>query len=122
MIAKPEIEGNVTNIRRFVAFGGIFFILLGQFLFFAQAADDAVVFPPFGWLTILGIVILIISLFIPTTPFFQKLSNQFFFQERMFWMFVAFFLSLAATIATANFMVFTRINYIPIVTVWLLGA
>src|SRR5688500_1735252 len=99
---KPEIEGNVTNLRRFVAFLGISFILLGQFLFFAQYADDAVVFPPFSWLTILGIIILTISLFIPASPFFQKLSNQPFFQERMFWLFAAFFLSIVTTMATAN--------------------
>src|SRR5687768_4165370 len=120
--SKPEIEGNVTNIRRFVAFLGLSFILLGHFLFFAQYADDAVVFPPFGWLTILGMVILTISLFIPATPFFHKLSNQPFFQEPIFWLFAAFFLSIVTAMATANFMVFTRINYIPIVTVWLLGA
>jgi hypothetical protein len=120
--SKPEIEGNVTNLRRFVAFLGISFILLGQFLFFAQYADDAVVFPPFSWITILGIVILTISLFIPATPFFQKLSNQPFFQERIFWLFAAFFLAIVTTMATANFMLFTRINYIPIVTVWLLSA
>lgn len=118
----PEAAGNVTNIRRFVALWGIFLILLGQFIFFAQEADDAVVFPPLAWITLLGIVILAISLFIPATPFFQKLSNRPFFQERIFWLIAAFSLSLVATIATAKFMVFTRINYIPIVTVWLLSA
>jgi hypothetical protein len=120
--SEAKIEGDITNIRRFVAFLGISFILLSQFLFFAQLEDHAVVFPPFGWLTILGIVILTLSLFIPAMPFFQKLSNLFIFQDRVFWVFAAFFLSLVATIATANFMLLTRINYIPIVTVWLLSA
>lgn len=118
----PEIEGSFNNVQRLFAFLGISFILLGQFLFFAREANDAVVFPPFGWLTILGIVFLTTGLFIPRTPFFQKLSNRLFLKERVFWIFAAFFLSFTATIAMANFMVFARINYIPIATVWLLGA
>src|SRR5690606_37275961 len=68
------------------------------------------------------IIILTISLFIPATPFFQKISNQPFFQEHMFWLFAAFFLSIVTTMASAIFMVFSRIHYIPIVTVWLLSA
>ena len=32
---KPEVGGSIRNIRRFVAFLGIYFILLSQFLIFA---------------------------------------------------------------------------------------
>ena len=119
---KPEIGGDVRNIRRLVAFLGIFLLLVSQFLIFSSPVLDDVFFPPYTWLAVCGVVILIASQFMRPTPFLQKLSTRFIFQERIFWVLAAFLLSILATGATANFMLFSRVNYIPVVTIWLLSA
>ncbi|MBI3150517.1 MAG: glycosyltransferase family 39 protein [Chloroflexi bacterium] len=119
---QPESGGDIRNIRRFVAFLGIFFILVSQFLIFSDNVIDDVLIPPYTWLAVFGVVILVASQVIPPTPFFQKLSSRFIFQERVFWVLAAILLSVLTTIATANFILFTRVNYIPVVTVWLLSA
>ena len=119
---KPEIGGDVRNIRRFVAFWGIFFILVSQFLIFSNPEDDAVIFPPYTWLAVLGVVILVTSQLIRPTLFLQKLSTWFIFQERVFWVLAAILLSVLATGAALNFMLYTRLNYIPVITIWLLSA
>lgn len=115
---KPEVGESIRNIRRFVAFLGIYFILLSQFLIFASPVNDNRLFPPYAWLAILGLIVLISSQLIRPTPIFQKISSWLIFQERTFWLIAAFLLSALVTVATA----FTRINYISIVTIWLLAA
>jgi hypothetical protein len=117
-----EMEGNVRRARRLVAFGGMCLILLAQFLVFSRPLDESRVFPPFTWLAILGIVMLVLSLLIPSTTFFQKIAAWSIFRERVFWVLAAFLLSVIATVATANYMVSTRMNYIPVMTIWLLSA
>lgn len=119
---EQKTGDNVALIRRFVAFLGIFFILVSQFLVFSNPADDAAFLPPFMWLAFLGVIILLTSQLIRPTPFFLKLSTSFLFQERIFWLFVAFLLSALATRSTASFLLFARANYIPVVTIWLLSA
>lgn len=119
---KPEAGGYIRNIRRFVAFWGIFFILMSQFLIFGSPLDDTVIFPPYSWLAILGVVILVASQLIPSTRFVQKVSTWPVFQERFFWVMAAFLLSILAAGATASDELFTRINYIPVVTIWLFSA
>lgn len=122
MMEAPESGGDNNNIRRFVAFLGIFFILLSQFLIFSNQVDTTGVFPPYTWLAVFGVFVLALSQLIRPAGFLQKISTWFIFQERSFWVLAAFLLSILATGATANFMLFTRINYIPVVTIWLLGA
>jgi len=121
-LETPESMGDVRNIRRFVAFLGVFFILISQFLIFSQPVDEINVLPPYTWLAVFGMTILILSYLVRPTPFLQKISKFFIFQEQAFWVLAAFLLSVLATVATANFALFTRLNYIPVVTVWLLSA
>lgn len=117
-----ESEGDVKNIQRLVAFLGVFTLLLSQFLVFSQEIVDDVLLPPFASLGLVGIVILILSRFIRPTPFWTRLAQKPFFSDRVFWLLVGLLFSLLATIAVAAFMKFTRLNYIPVLTVWLLGA
>ena len=119
---EPERGGDIGNFRRFVAFLGIYFILLSQFLIFSTPLVDTAIFPPYIWLAVLGVVIVISSQLIRPTLFFQRLSSRFFFQERMFWVMAAFLLSVLATVATTNSELFIQLNYIPVVTIWLLGV
>ena len=122
MIEGPEHMGGVRNIQRVVAFLGIFLILASQFLIFSNPEVTVVLFPPNTWLAGLGVLILVFSQLIRPTAFFQKLSGWFIFREKAFWILAGFLFSALAAWAMSNFMVFTRVNYIPIVTIWLFGA
>ncbi len=123
-MSDPLSDGKdrVANIRRFVAFLGIFILLLSQFLIFSEPLVVDGLFPPYTWLAVLGVIVLIASQLIRRTPFLQRLSAAFFFDDRSFWIQVAILLSVLSAGATAFFMQFTRVNYIPVVTIWLLSA
>ncbi|MBP8048264.1 MAG: hypothetical protein KAY64_05930, partial [Anaerolineales bacterium] len=82
---EHETGGDIRNIRRFIAFLGILFILISQFLIFSQPVDNVIVFPPYTWLAVFGVLILALSQLIRPTLFLQKMSAWFIFQERMFW-------------------------------------
>jgi 4-amino-4-deoxy-L-arabinose transferase-like glycosyltransferase len=117
-----EHNGDAKNVQRFVAFVGVFILLLSQFLVFSQEIVDDVLLPPFASLGVVGLVIFILSRFIHPTPFWTRLAQKSFFSDRVFWILVGLLFSVSATIAVAAFMKFTRVNYIPVLTVWLLGA
>ncbi|NOH01858.1 MAG: hypothetical protein HND47_07780 [Chloroflexi bacterium] len=119
---QPDDEGDVRNIQRLVAFLGVFILLLSQFLVFSQPVVEDVLLPPYAPLGIAGVIVLILSQLIRPTPFWSRLARKRFFGDRAFWIFGGALFSLLAAGATAFFMTFTRVNYIPVVTVWLLGA
>ncbi|MBK9210891.1 MAG: hypothetical protein IPL71_22455 [Anaerolineales bacterium] len=91
MMEAPESGGDNNNIRRFVAFLGIFFILLSQFLIFSNQVDTTGVFPPYTWLAVFGVFVLALSQLIRPAGFLQKISTWFIFQERSFWVLAAFY-------------------------------
>ncbi|MBI2758893.1 MAG: glycosyltransferase family 39 protein [Chloroflexi bacterium] len=119
---QPETGEDVENVRRLIAFIGIFLLLASQILVFSNPVVDGVVFPGYIWLSIFGVVILILSKVFRPTPFWQKLSARFAFRERVFWILIAALLSVLATWASAVFPTFTRITYIPVTTLWFLSA
>jgi len=119
---QPETSGDVRLMRRFVAFLGIFLILLGQFLVFSTPVEESVVFPRYVWLSVLGVVLFLLSQVIPSSLFFQKISAQIARSEQTAWVAVALMLSILATVGAGLFQISTRSNYIPVLTVWLFGA
>ncbi len=122
MIERSENKADVRKIQRVVAFLGIFLILASQFLVFSDPEVTVVLFPPYTWMAGLGVFVLVLSQLIRPIAFFQKLSGWFIFREKSFWILAGFLLSALAAWAMSNFMLFTRVNYIPVVTIWLLGA
>lgn len=120
---QAKSGGDVLRIRRFFALLGVVVLLLSQFLVFSQpVANDTVILPPYTLLALVGVVILILSQFIPPTPFWEKISQWRIFDEQVFWTVAGFLFSALAAAATVFFALFTRVNYIPVITVWLLGA
>lgn len=115
-------SGDVTNIRRAIAFVGIMCILISQFLIFSQPVDHTIVFPPYTWLAISGVLIFSLSWFIKPSPILDRATSWFLFRDRVFWLFVAFAMSGLVTFAIVNLTLFARINYIPVVTLWLFSA
>lgn len=119
---QPELNNEVRNLRRFVAFLGFFLLLISQFLIYSQPVQEEILFPPYTWLGIAGLIIFVSSQFIRPTAFWQKVPARFIFPEKVFWIVAAVLLSALATVAVGLFRQFTRVNYIPVITVWLLSA
>lgn len=119
---NSKTSGDVTNIRRAIAFVGIMCILISQFLIFSQPVDHTIVFPPYTWLAISGVIIFSLSWFIKPSPILDRTTSWFLFRDRVFWLFVAFAMSGLVTFAIVNLTLFARINYIPVVTLWLFSA
>lgn len=115
-------QDGIASIRRAIAFLGIMCILTSQFFVFSKPVDDAVVFPPYTWLAVLGLFIFLASILIRPTPFWGGVAERFIFGHQTFWVVAAFLLSILTTFAVINLSLFARINYIPVVTVWLFSA
>jgi len=108
-------------VRRFMAFAGVYIILVSQFLVFSKPVEETL-FPPYTWLALIGVFVLILSQLLRATPFIQKLSGTYFFSDQVFWATAGVLFSALGALATFFFATYTRVNYIPVVTVWLLGA
>jgi hypothetical protein len=119
---QPHPTTDVKSIKRFVSFLGICIFLLSQLLVFSEPVSDPVIFPPYTALAIVGIALLLAGQSIPSSPFWQRLSSKPIFGDRAFWLTAAILLSLVATIVTGYFMTFQRLNYIPVLTIWLLAG
>lgn len=119
---QPEQAGDVKRISRFVAIVGVFLLLLSQFLVFSQPTMEDVLLPPYLGYAIVGVIVMILSQLIPANAFWVKLSTRPIFRDRVFWVFVAVLLAIVTVIALNAFMVFRRLNFIPLVTIWLLGG
>lgn len=119
---EVENREDAKRVQRLIAFVGVYILLLSQFLVFSQPIIDGVFLPPYASLSIVGVVLIILSRSIRSTPFWTRLAQRSLFSDRMFWVLVGLLFSLLATTAMAFFMKFTRVNYIPVITVWLLGA
>ena len=112
----------VSKVRRLFGFVGIYILLISQFLVFSKEIQEVDVLPPYTWLAIMGVVILVLSQMIPPSLFWQKISVWPIFKERVFWIFAGTSFSALAMMATFFFRVYSRVNYIPVITVWLIGA
>lgn len=120
---QPEEYGDIKKIRRFVAFTGVFLLLLSQFLVFSkEVLYDTAFVPDYFLMAIIGVLILVFSQLIPANAFWQKRAQSVIFQDRVFWIFVAVLLAIVTASAVVAFMTFRRINYIPVVTIWILSG
>ena len=122
MIDRQNLdEDNIQNVRRFVAFVGVYIILVSQFLVFSKPVEETSL-PPYTWLALIGVFILVLSRLLRINTFFQRLSETRFFSDQVFWIVAGLLFSALGALATFFFATYTRVNYIPVVTVWLLGA
>ncbi len=122
MIDRQHVDGgDIWNLRRVVAFAGLYIILVSQFLVFSKPVEETIL-PPYTWLAFIGVFILVVSQLIRPTVALKKISNSRMFGDRNFWVSAGFLLSALGMLATYFFAAYTRVNYIPVVTVWLLGA
>lgn len=114
--------GAVSNVRRMIAFVGVYLILVSQFLVFSQPVLEETLMPPYTWLAVVGVFVVIFSQLMHPTPFLRRLSTARLFSDRVFWVLAGFLFSALGMLATYFFRTYTRVNYIPVVMIWLLGA
>lgn len=119
---QPETNGEVKGFRRLVAFLGFLALLISQFLNFSKPVNDAAVFPPYSWLGLVGLVLFLASRLMRPGRFWGKISTRFMFPEKVFWILAAVCLGVSTTVAVAFFSKFTSVNYIPVLTIWLMSA
>ena len=119
---EPETSGEVRRIRRLVAFLGVFFILLGQFLIYSAPLDEKVLFPQYEGLSLLGVALFLLSQLVRPGPLTRRLAGRILISERAAWVVAAFMLSVLATVGSGLFQISTRSNYIPVLAVWVLAG
>jgi hypothetical protein len=115
---KPEGSPGVIKVRQVIAFLALAMILFGQFILFALPVHEGVAFPPFLWLTIIGLLLFLLSLVIRPAGFLQKWF------ERLpsgasAWILAALVFSALAAFSSVLFRTQGHFNFIPITTVWL---
>ncbi|MCC6569280.1 MAG: glycosyltransferase family 39 protein [Anaerolineales bacterium] len=112
------MEGNSMKARRFIAFIGFALLLLSQILIASQPVNDAVVFPPYTGLAVAGAVLFLIGLTVRPTALLQKLSDHALLRDGAFWHLFAITLSVLAAYGAT----LPQRNYIPVMSIWLMGA
>ncbi len=112
---------DVIKARRFFAFLGLIFVGLGQIYLFAFPAHDKTVLPPYSWLSIIGVIILISSQMFRPARFVQVIFSKLPVSGSLTWILAAITLSGLATWGTFIFSRLGRTNYIPVVTLWVAG-
>ncbi len=105
--------------RRLIALAGILCISMGEYLMIVQPVDENKVFPTYSWLAILGIGLLITSLFIQPRYKIQTSLARLKISETAFGVFLSLLLS-GLTIASAIlFETSGETNYLPVTLTWL---
>lgn len=112
--------GDIRNARRLVAFVGVYIILVSQFLVFSKPVEETLT-PPYTGLALIGIGIVALGQLMPARPFLRRLSDSTALGDRAFWILAGASFSALAMMAMYFFTTYARVNYIPVVTVWLLG-
>ncbi len=113
---------NLKRFRRFTAFLAIFLILLGQYLIFSSpVSEEGTVIPPNLWLGILGVMIFVAGQAVRPPAFLLKFFGRFSNAGTPGWIGASVIFSLLAAFASAAFEKFTRVNYIPVLTLWFIS-
>ncbi|MEW6242189.1 MAG: glycosyltransferase family 39 protein, partial [Chloroflexota bacterium] len=113
---------NLKRFRRFTAFLAVFLILLGQYLIFSSPVSDVgTVIPPYLWLGVLGVIVFMAGQVVRPPAFLLKFFGRFSNAGAPGWIGAAVIFSLLAAFASAAFEKFTRVNYIPVLTLWFIS-
>lgn len=119
---NPEVPDEVRRVRGFVAFLAVLLVLIGQFLSYSSPIKDGEVFPPYTWISIAGVILFVVSLALRPAPRIQAWFARLPHGRPLAWICGAVVLSLFATFTLILFQKFTRVNYIPVLSLWLMSA
>jgi hypothetical protein len=115
---QTDVDDATKRVRRFIAVLGVLLVLAGQFLDFSAPIRANAVFPPYIWLSILGVLLFISSMILRPAPVVQALFNRLPHVRTFSWVLAAGVFSVFATLAMVRFQQYARVNYIPILTLW----
>lgn len=100
MIDRQTIEAyDIQRVRRLVAFIGIYVILVSQFLVFSKPVEETLL-PPYTWLALTGVFILVLSRFLKDNSHIRRLSEISFFSDQVFWIVAGALFSALGALAT----------------------
>ncbi len=103
--------------RRILAVLGIILITVGEYLVVTAPIQDNG-FPPYFWLVILGIVILLVSLFLRTRPAFDSKLERLKISETAFDIFLSVFLCGLTILSQFLFQQNGQKSYMPVTLTW----
>ena len=118
---QPYASDEARRVRRFITVLGVLLVLGGQFLDFSTPIRDNAVLPPHLWLSILGVLLFISSMILQPPAFVRALFARLPHARTFMWVVAALTFSVFATLAMVGFQQYAGTNYIPIVTLWLMG-
>ncbi len=98
------------------------FAILGQIILHTTPIDETIVLPMTAWFSIAAVITFALaSLYRPPSPpkfIFPNLPNK----GKILWLVFAVFLSIVAALASILFEQNALNNYVPVVSIWLIGA
>ncbi len=119
---EPGVSVGDRRVRGFAAVVGALLVIIGQLLSYPSPITSGKVFPPFNWLSVAGVVIFVWSLAFHPSPRIQALFARIPQGRSLGWIGGAILLSLLTTFSLACFQTFARVNYIPVISLWLMSA
>jgi hypothetical protein len=104
--------------QRFCAVAGILLIAIGQYRIRAQAIDETQVLPDSSWWILIGIGLLIISLFIRGESPFQRLLSRINISDAGFGVLISILLCFLTIVSYILFHTNGKINYLSVTLLW----
>jgi 4-amino-4-deoxy-L-arabinose transferase-like glycosyltransferase len=122
-MAKQLIPNeNELKIRRMVAFFGFLLILIGQYLVLAIPVIGEKLPPPTIFLSVAGVIVFMLSFFIPVSPALQAKIGRVSIPQPVFWVVTAVIFSALTAFSMLLFMKHGQIIYIPVLITWFAGG
>jgi hypothetical protein len=111
---------NISTImaRRILAILGIVLITVGEYLIVVPPEQQQSGLPSYFWLSIFGIIILLVSLFLKSTPLLDAKLSRLNISETTFVIFLALLLSGLSILSVVLFQKYGKQNFIPVTLVW----
>jgi hypothetical protein len=109
-------------IRIILVLAAILITTLGQILLYTTPIDDKIAIPSAVWWSAAGIGLFAIAQLLRPIPFLQKAISRFTQRPLITWALFALLLSVLAAFASYLFEKYALNNFIPVVSLWLLGA
>ncbi len=119
---QPGKAGGPDFLRAVLAAIAVAFSMFGQFLLHATPIDHTIVLPTAVWVVITAGIVFALAYLLRPLPVSKKLLLTFANKSQIPWLFFAIFFSALATIASIVFERYSLDNYIPVVSIWLIGA
>ena len=108
-------------VRLVLVLASILITILGQILLYTTPIDDRVAVPPPMWLSLAGVALFALTLFLKPAPASQKWSAWVARNPGLTWILSGLLLSILAALAAFLFEQNALNNFIPVVSLWLLG-